>query len=187
MAAYKPTAKEGGKKKTASKPDKPKKPVPTKQSKPVKEIATKTTPSKKASKGKVMKISLESFQEPIEGVAIHEPASGVTRNLLVIEGKGKCIATDEQATPSLLDLQKPKKKTQPEDDTSANIVHDTPSPTDAETIAKEEKSNSVADTEILNIAKDQGEEVSNTVALEERIVELDKGQAGSDPGDTLES
>nr|GEU68448.1 hypothetical protein [Tanacetum cinerariifolium] len=40
-----------------------------------------------------------------------------------------------------------------------------------------EKSNSEADTEILNVAEEQGEDVSNAMALEERIVELDEGQA----------
>ncbi|GKG52619.1 hypothetical protein Tco_0549731, partial [Tanacetum coccineum] len=73
------------------------------------------------------------------------------------------------------------------DDTSANVVRDTPSPTDAETGADTEKSNSEGDTEILNVAEEQGEDVSNTVALEERTVELDEGQAGSDPGKTPES
>ncbi|GJY64034.1 hypothetical protein Tco_0465494 [Tanacetum coccineum] len=73
--------------------------------------------------------------------------------------------------------------TQPEDDTSANIVCDTPSPPDAEA----EMSDSEGDTEILNIGEEKGKDVSNTVALEERIVELDEGQAGSDPGNTLES
>ncbi|GJS83302.1 hypothetical protein Tco_0749843 [Tanacetum coccineum] len=45
---------------------------------------------------------------------------------------------------------------------------------------------SEGDTKILNVGK-KGEDVSNTVALEERIVKLDEGQAGSDPGKTLES
>ncbi|GJT61140.1 copia protein [Tanacetum coccineum] len=51
MAARKPTAKEGGKKKTTSKADKPKEPAPAKQTKHVKEKSTKPTPSKKANKG----------------------------------------------------------------------------------------------------------------------------------------
>ncbi|GKB43463.1 hypothetical protein Tco_0888405 [Tanacetum coccineum] len=38
-----------------------------------------------------------------------------------------------------------------------------------------------------NIAEEQGEDVSHTVALEERTVEIDEGQAGSDPYNTLES
>ncbi|GJT92514.1 hypothetical protein Tco_1081359 [Tanacetum coccineum] len=223
MAARKPTTKEGGKKKTTSKADKPKKHVPVKQSKPVKENTSKPSPSKKVWKGKVMKVckgktyehlideeeevqhatepqmeddeydlqrgiqmSLESFQAPVSRVAIREPASGVTQRLLVVEGKGKGIAIDEQAVQSLLELQRPKKKSitdqyifqrrtsvtqdastgpsaQPRDDTSANVVCDTSSPADAET------------------------DVSNTVALEERTVKLDEGQTGSDPGKTHES
>nr|GEW04167.1 hypothetical protein [Tanacetum cinerariifolium] len=43
------------------------------------------------------------------------------------------------------------------------------------------------DTEILNVGKEKGEDVSNIVALEEIIVELDEDQVGSDPGNTLES
>ncbi|GJV89908.1 retrovirus-related pol polyprotein from transposon TNT 1-94 [Tanacetum coccineum] len=157
-----------------------------------------------------IQMSLESFQAPVGGVAIHEPASCVTRSLLVVEGKGKGIATNEQAAQSLLELQKPKKKSTtdyyifqmwtpvtkeastglsavPRDDTSANVIRDTLSPTDIETDADTKKSNSEVDTEILDVANKQGEDVSHTVALEERIVELDKGQAGSDPGNTLES
>ncbi|GKC04325.1 hypothetical protein Tco_0995935, partial [Tanacetum coccineum] len=75
----------------------------------------------------------------------------------------------------------------PRDDTSTNVIRDTLSPTDAETGADTEKSNSEADTEILDIAEEQGEDVSHTVALEERTVKLDEGQAGLDPGNTLES
>ncbi|GJR00948.1 hypothetical protein Tco_0523932 [Tanacetum coccineum] len=204
MVARKPTTKEGGHKNTASKADKPKnpkpvkKPAPAKQTKPMTEKSTTPTPSKKASKDKVMKVqkgkrsdrlvdeadeeplpaseppvdddeynlhrgiqmSLESFQPSVDGVAIREPASGVTRSLPVIEGKGKGIATDEQVTLSLLDLQKPKKKM---DDTSVNVVRDTPSPADAKTGADTENSN------------------------KERTIELNEGQAGSEPGNTLES
>ncbi|GKG41925.1 hypothetical protein Tco_0473676, partial [Tanacetum coccineum] len=84
------------------------------------------------------------------------------------------IATNEQAAQSLLELQTPKKQstadqyifqrrvpvtqdastgpfTQPQDDTSANVVCDTPSPTYFETGADTEKSNSEGDIEILNV------------------------------------
>ncbi|GKB89280.1 hypothetical protein Tco_0961552 [Tanacetum coccineum] len=148
MVARKPTAKEGGNKKTTSKADKPKKPTSAKQpalakqTKPAKEKTSKPTPSNKIRKGKVMKVrkgkrsdhlvgeedeedqpdpepqveddeynlqrgiqmSLESFQAPVDEVAIREPVSGITRQLLVVEGKGKGIATNEQAAQSLLDL-----------------------------------------------------------------------------------
>ncbi|GJW89052.1 hypothetical protein Tco_0164392, partial [Tanacetum coccineum] len=77
--------------------------------------------------------------------------------------------------------------TQPQDDTSANVVYDTPFLADAETGADSEKSKSETDTKILNVAEEQGEDVSNMVALEERTIELDEGQAGSEPGKTPES
>ncbi|GKA41633.1 hypothetical protein Tco_0734293, partial [Tanacetum coccineum] len=213
MAAHKPrqpstvTDEESVKKKTVPPADKSKKPIPAKQTKLVKENSTKPTPSKKDSKGKVIKVrkgkrgiqmSLESFQTPINGVAIREPSLGVTQSLPVVEGKGKGIATDEQTALSLLDLHKPKKKSTtdqyifqrrtpvtekastgpsavPQDDTSTNVVLDTPSPAYAETGADTDESNSGSDTEILDVTEEQGEDVSHTVALEERIVELDEG------------
>ncbi|GJW78271.1 hypothetical protein Tco_0139953 [Tanacetum coccineum] len=212
MVARQPTTKEGGQKKTASKADKPKKatpvkkPAPAKQMKPVKEKSTKPAPSMKARKGKVLKVrkgkrsdrlvdkedeepqpapepqieddeyniqrgiqmSLESFQAPVDGLAIREPNSGVTRSLLVVDEKGKAIATDKQAAQLLLELHRPKKK-------------------NAETGAETNNSNSKGDTEILNVDEEQGDNVSNIVALEERTVKLDEGQAGSNPGNTLES
>ncbi|GJX17112.1 hypothetical protein Tco_0217944, partial [Tanacetum coccineum] len=58
---------------------------------------------------------------------------------------------------------------------------------DDETGANTKKSNIDGDTKILNVDEERGENVSNTVALEEEIVELDEGQARSDPGNTLES
>nr|GEV53170.1 hypothetical protein [Tanacetum cinerariifolium] len=67
--------------------------------------------------------------------------------------------------------------------TSANIVHDTPSPTDAET----DKTNSEGDTKILNIGEEQRENVADKVDLEEKTVEIDEGQAVSDPGKIPES
>ncbi|GJV06041.1 hypothetical protein Tco_1343697 [Tanacetum coccineum] len=50
-----------------------------------------------------------------------------------------------------------------------------------------EKSNSEADTEILNVEEEQGEDISNMVALVERTVELNEGQARSDPENPLSS
>ncbi|GKD27881.1 hypothetical protein Tco_1234095, partial [Tanacetum coccineum] len=197
MAVRKPrqpttiTDEESVKKKTVSPADKSKKPAPAKQTKYVKEKSTKPTPSKKAIKDEEplpapeppadddeynlqrgIQMSFESFQPPVVGVAIHEPTSGVTQSLPVVE-----VIEEASTGPSR----------EPQDDTSVNVVHDTPLPTDAETGADTKQSNSKADTEILNVAEEQGEDVSNTVALEERIVKLDEGQARSDPGNTLES
>ncbi|GKC03038.1 hypothetical protein Tco_0994648 [Tanacetum coccineum] len=232
MAARKPRQEtivideEGGKKKKDppagnSKQSAPaKQPALAKQTKHVKEKTTNPSPSKKIHKGKVMKVHKgkrsdhlvdeEGEEAPVRGVAIHEPVSGITLQLPVVEGNRKGIVSNEQAAQSLLDLQKPKKKSitiqyivqrrtlitqdastgpsaQPQDDTFANVVHDTPSLADPKTGADTKKSNIMTDIEILNVAEEQGEEVSNTVALEERTVEIDEGQAGSDPGKTPES
>ncbi|GJW39839.1 hypothetical protein Tco_0065684 [Tanacetum coccineum] len=113
-----------------------------------------------------IQMSLESFQAhgqaPVGGVAFCEPTSGITQKIPIVEGKGKGIATDEQVAQSLLELQTPKKTSttdqyifqrripvteeaptgpfaQPEDDTSANIVPDTSSPTDAKTCTETDK------------------------------------------------
>ncbi|GJW07261.1 hypothetical protein Tco_1569684 [Tanacetum coccineum] len=75
----------------------------------------------------------------------------------------------------------------PVDDTSTNIVRDSPSPTNAKTRAESDKTNSGGDTEILQIAKQLGEDVTNQVNLKEKTAELDQDQAGSDPGESLES
>nr|GFD03050.1 hypothetical protein [Tanacetum cinerariifolium] len=51
-------------------------------------------------------MSLESFQAPgqapVGGVAIREPIAKAGRQLHGFEGKGKAIATNEQAAQSLL-------------------------------------------------------------------------------------
>ncbi|GJZ30702.1 hypothetical protein Tco_0575749 [Tanacetum coccineum] len=163
---------------------------------------------------RAIQMSLESFQAQghahVGGVAIQEPVAEAIRPLPVVEGKGKAIVTEEQAAQSLLALHTPKRRSttdqfilqrrtsateeastgpsaQPQDDTSANIVRDSPSPADAETRAESDKTNSGGDTEILQIAEELGEDVTNQVNLEEKTAELDQDQAGSDPGESLES
>ncbi|GJY77205.1 hypothetical protein Tco_0482321 [Tanacetum coccineum] len=132
---------------------------------------------------------LESLQAPISGVVIYEPDPGVIRKLPEVEGKAKGIVSDRRSLITLDASTGPS--TQPEDDTSANVVHDTSSPVnstnDAETSVDTKKSTSKADIEILYVEEERGEEVSRTVDLEERTVELDEDLAGSDPGKTLES
>ncbi|GKE24453.1 hypothetical protein Tco_1435965, partial [Tanacetum coccineum] len=99
----------------------------------------------------------------------------------MVEGKGKAITTEEQAAQSLLALHMPKRRStidqfifqrrtpatekastrpsaQPQDDTSANIVRDSPSPVDAKTGADTNKTNSGGDTKILQISEEQGED-----------------------------
>nr|GEU37981.1 retrovirus-related Pol polyprotein from transposon TNT 1-94 [Tanacetum cinerariifolium] len=161
-----------------------------------------------------IQMSLESFQAQsqahVSGVAIREPVAEATQPLLVVERKCKAIVTEEQAAHSLLALRTPKRRstmdqfifqrripdieasstrpsTQDQDDTSANIVCDSPSPTDAKTCAEFEKTNSGGDTKILQIDEEQRKDVDEQVNLEENMDELDQGQARSDPGRTHES
>ncbi|GJZ57781.1 hypothetical protein Tco_0613275 [Tanacetum coccineum] len=143
--------KEGKKKSASTKQPKPK---------PAIEKSSKPAPAPKP------KMSLESFQAQgharVRGVAIQEPIAEAIRPLPVVEGK----ATKEASTgPS----------TQPQDDTAANIVCDSPSPADAETRVESDKTNSGGDIEILQIAEEIGEDVTNQV-------HMDEDQAGPDPG-----
>ncbi|GJZ30703.1 hypothetical protein Tco_0575750 [Tanacetum coccineum] len=107
----------------------------------------------------------------------------IQMSLELFQPQGKAIITEEQAIQSLLALRAPKRRSttdqfilqrwtpatkeasigqsaQPQDDTSTNIVRDSTSPTDAKTRAESDKTNSG---------------------------ELDQDQAGSDPGESLES
>nr|GEW64310.1 histone deacetylase 14 [Tanacetum cinerariifolium] len=202
--APKPKAtKEGPSKASTAKPPK---------LKHAKEKSTKTIPPQKVSKGKITKVHKARAQSHahVSGVAIREPVVEATQPLPIVEGKGKAIVTEEQAAHLLLALYTPKKRSttdqfifqrrttsieesstrlsaQAQDDTSANIVCDSPSPTDAETGTASKKTNSGGDTEILQIDEEQGKVVDKQVNLEEKTDELDQGQAGSDPDRTLDS
>ncbi|GKA80050.1 retrovirus-related pol polyprotein from transposon TNT 1-94 [Tanacetum coccineum] len=145
--------------------------------KPVKEKSTKPSPVKKAGKG----TGQSTFVGPSAFTNLLQRPSTTPCGRL--EGKGKDCnrrtpATEEASTEPSAQL---------EDDTFANIVRDTPSPTDADTSADTDKTNSKGDTEILNIGEEQGEDVANKVDLEEKTDEIDEGHAGSDPDKTPES
>ncbi|GJZ83138.1 hypothetical protein Tco_0648311 [Tanacetum coccineum] len=203
------------KKKKAMKAGKSTHPAPAKQPKPMKNKTSKPTPLKKIRKGKRSDHLVdEAYKEPQPAYELqveddeYNLQRGFIRKLPEGEGKGKGIVIDEQAAQSLLDLHKLKKQsikdqyifqrqtlvtqdastrpsTQPQDDISAKVVHDTSSPVDStndvDIVAYMGQSNSKNDTEILNVKEERRKEVSNMVALEERAVELDEGQAGSDP------
>nr|GEV24057.1 hypothetical protein [Tanacetum cinerariifolium] len=182
-------AKEGGKKKSTPKANKPVKPAPAKQAKPatvkqpklktIKGKTTKPTPLQKASKGageeydlnRAIRMSLELFQA---------------------QGKGKTIATKEQAAQSLLALYTPKNRStadqfifqrwtpatkeastgpsvQPQDNTSANVVCETSSFADAKTGADMDKARSYPDKTPESRPPPEDDK-------------MDKDQARSDPG-----
>ncbi|GJR09916.1 reverse transcriptase domain-containing protein [Tanacetum coccineum] len=130
MVARKPTAKEGGQKKTSSNADKPipvKKPAPAKQTKPGKRSDRFVDEA-------------DEEPQPTPKPQIEDDEYNLQR------GKGKGIATGEQALEEIG--------------------------------AEVEMSDSEGDIKILNVSEEKGEDVSNTVALEERTVELNEGQAG---------
>ncbi|GKC21718.1 hypothetical protein Tco_1023868, partial [Tanacetum coccineum] len=107
---------------------------------------------------KAIKLSLDpSFlsqgQPPVRGVAIRDPVSETIPKLPEVVGKGKAKVTEEQAAHFLVDLSKKKSTTnqfilvkrdqaphdsttgpssQPEDDTSEKVVHESSSTTDSE-------------------------------------------------------
>ncbi|GJW35743.1 hypothetical protein Tco_0058663 [Tanacetum coccineum] len=180
--------------------------------KPSKEKSTKATPLQKSGKGKVAKVRnvKSSFQlaqghAHVGGVEIQEPVAEAIRPLPVVEGKGKAIVTEEQGAQYLLALHTPKKRsttdqfiiqkrtptieeastgpsTQPLDDTSANIIRDSPSPADAETGARSDKTSSGGDTEIVQITEELEEDVEKQENVKEKTVHMEEDQAGPDLG-----
>ncbi|GKE73465.1 hypothetical protein Tco_1535506 [Tanacetum coccineum] len=87
-------------------------------------------------------------------LALHTPKRRSTTDQFIFQTRTP--ATEEVST---------RPSTQPQDDTSANIVRDSPSSVDAEI----------------------GEDVDKLKNIEEKTIELDQDQDGSDPGETHES
>ncbi|GJX56383.1 hypothetical protein Tco_0286280 [Tanacetum coccineum] len=96
---------------------------------------------------------LPQGQAPVGGVTIRDPVSETTTKLPEVVGKGKAIVTEEQVAHSLIDLSKKKRTTdqfilvrrdqaphdsttgpssQPEDDTSEKVIHESSSTSDSE-------------------------------------------------------
>ncbi|GKD16939.1 hypothetical protein Tco_1206097 [Tanacetum coccineum] len=109
-------------------------------------------------------------------LALHTPKRRSTTDQFIFQRQTP--STKEASTRPSAQLQ---------DDTSANIVRDSPSPADAETGAESDKTNSEGDTEILQITEELGDDVDKKVNLEEKTIELDQDQARLDPGETYES
>ncbi|GJZ23128.1 hypothetical protein Tco_0560587 [Tanacetum coccineum] len=109
----------------------------------------------------------EVRRENVGGVVIRETASEITRTILEVQGKGKAVATVDEAAQSLLDLQQAKKQ-------SLRDQYIFYSTNDVEVVTNKEQSNSKTDTEILDVAeeKDTGH--------------MDEDHAGSNPGKSYE-
>ncbi|GJT87949.1 hypothetical protein Tco_1069666 [Tanacetum coccineum] len=115
---------------------------------------------------------LPQGQAPVGGVTIRDPVSETTPKLPEVVGKGKAIVTEEQVAHSLIDLSKKKRTTdqfifvrcdqtphdlttgpssQPEDDTSEKVIHESSSTSDSE------RTESETETAAPKGDKDQGE------------------------------
>ncbi|GKA22779.1 hypothetical protein Tco_0708741 [Tanacetum coccineum] len=165
-------------KKSVTKADKSKKPATAKQlkPKPVKEKSSKPAPTRKPK---------APGQAHVGSVAIRVPVVEATRPLPVVEGKGKATATEEQAAQSLrtpaTEEASTRPSAQPQDDTSINIVCDSPSLADAETGADTDKTNSGGNTKILQIGEEQDlGKTPKSRPPPERIL-MEEDQAGPDP------
>ncbi|GJV00440.1 retrovirus-related pol polyprotein from transposon TNT 1-94 [Tanacetum coccineum] len=156
---------------------------------------------------RAIKLSLDpSFlpqgQAPVGGVAIRDPVSETTPKLPEVVGKGKAIVTEEQVAHSLIDLSKKKRTTdqfilvrrdqaphdsttgpssQPEDDTSEKVVHESSSTTDSE------RTESGTEAAAPKGDKEQGEVASSTVTSGVGISVRTEDQAGSVPGKAHEA
>ncbi|GJT32899.1 hypothetical protein Tco_0923318 [Tanacetum coccineum] len=123
---------------------------------------------------------------PVGGVSIRDPVSETTPKLPEVEGKGKAIVTEEQVAHSLVDLSKKKRTTdqfilvrrdqaphdsttgpssQPEDDTSKKVIHESSSTSNSERTESEEQTESEIEAVAPKGDKDQGEVDSSTVTV----------------------
>ncbi|GKE62206.1 hypothetical protein Tco_1512573, partial [Tanacetum coccineum] len=179
----KTAAAEGGKKKSATKVNKSNKPATAKQlkPKPTKEKSSKPAPAPKP------KVTKEKPSQPSPLKNVHKDK--VLKK--VRKEKGPLMLVDEEEERRTLATKEASTgpSTQPQDDTSANIVRDSPSPADAETGADTDKRNIGGDTKILLIGEeqDEGQAGSDPGTLDEGQARSDpgtrnEGQAGSDPG-----
>ncbi|GJR23846.1 hypothetical protein Tco_0972373 [Tanacetum coccineum] len=144
---------------------------------------------------------LPQGRAPVGGVTIREPGSEATPKLHEVVGKGKAVVTEEQVAHSLVTLSKKKRTTdqfvfarrdqtppdsttgpssQPEDDTSEKVVHESSSTSDSERTESDTESGTPKGDKV------QGEIVSSTVTSGVSIPVSDpekahEAQAGPDP------
>ncbi|GJW01171.1 hypothetical protein Tco_1556422 [Tanacetum coccineum] len=121
---------------------------------------------------------LPQGRAPVGGVTIRDPVSETTSKLHEVVGKGKAVVSEEQVAHSLIDMSKKKRTTdqfilvrrdqtppdsttgpssQPEDDTSEKVIHESSSTSDSE------RTESETETAAPKGDKDQGEVDSSTV------------------------
>ncbi|GJR86328.1 hypothetical protein Tco_0210339 [Tanacetum coccineum] len=121
---------------------------------------------------------LPQGRAPVGGVTIRDPVAKTTPKLPEVVGKGKAIVTEEQVAHSLIDLSKKKRTTdqfilvrrdqtphdsttgpssQPEDDTSEKVIHESSSTSDSE------RTESETEAAAPKGDKDQGKVDSSTV------------------------
>ncbi|GJZ41408.1 hypothetical protein Tco_0588294 [Tanacetum coccineum] len=133
---------------------------------------------------------------PVGGVTIRDPVSETTPKLPEVVGKGKAIVTEEQVAHSLIDLSKKKRTTdqfilvrrdqaphdsttgpssQPEDETSEKVIHESSSTSDSE------RTESETEAAAPKGDQEQGEVDLSTVTSGVSIPVSTQGQAGSDP------
>ncbi|GJW77588.1 hypothetical protein Tco_0139270 [Tanacetum coccineum] len=144
---------------------------------------------------------LPQGRAPVGGVTIRDPVSEATPKLHEVVGKGKAVVSEEQVAHSLVNLSKKKRTTdqfvfarrdqsppdsttgpssQPEDDTSEKVVHESSSTSDSERTESDTESGAPKGDKV------QGEIVSSTVTSGVSIPGSDpekahEAQAGPDP------
>nr|GEX90308.1 hypothetical protein [Tanacetum cinerariifolium] len=153
------------------------KPAPAKKPKVALENPLDPSPAKQSKRDKVRKV--HKGKSPLKLVDEDKEVHHELEPQGKVEEYDRRIPMTEEAPTG--------PSAQPENDTSTNIVCDTLSPINAKPCTKTDKTNSEGDTQILNIIEEQQEDVANQVNLEEKTVEVDEGQAGSDRGKPLGS
>ncbi|GKC39945.1 hypothetical protein Tco_1052329, partial [Tanacetum coccineum] len=144
-----------------------------------------------------LELAKKMSQPPVGGVAIRDPVSKTIPKLPEVVGKGKAKVTEEQAAHFLVDLSKKKSTTdqfilvkrdqaphdsttgpssQPEDDTSEKVVHESSSTTDSE------RTESGTDASAPKVEKEQGEVTSSTMTSRVVIPVQTEDQTGLDSG-----
>ncbi|GJX88034.1 hypothetical protein Tco_0340048 [Tanacetum coccineum] len=127
---------------------------------------------------------LPQGRAPVGGVTIRDPVSETTTKLPEVVGKGKAIVTEEQVATDQFILvrrdQAPHDSTtgpssQPEDDTSEKVIHESSSTSDSE------RTESETEAAAPKGDKELGEVDSSTVSSGVSIPVSAQGQAGSDP------